>query len=379
LTKSLIKNIGQTLLLVFLGSFFVFFISKKLPYDSVDKLLAQRGIDPSEINRYDAEYEKLYKANNLHKPLFYFTIEPSNHYPQLNSIVNKKERNKILNATVDVNKTKSGFFYPVFYWHGTDNQYHIYIDKLFSGDPGSSIIDGKPILTKIWNALMWSSTILFVSLVCSILLSLSIVYFTTMYNRQKLIKGLLLASSFSQAFPVFIFATLVLIFLTNDQIGVSLFDMPLNVITQEGSFFSTLTSGFSRYIPAVFCLIIFDTLYLIRLLFTNVEEEKKQPYIEVMHSRKISEDSIIRKHIFPNVMIPFTTLIIGSLPAGLAGTLLLEVIFNIPGMGRLIYESINGQDWNIVYTIVIIFIVISIIIFKFNDLLIRFFDKRIPT
>jgi ABC-type dipeptide/oligopeptide/nickel transport system permease component len=45
-------------------------------------------------------------------------------------------------------------------------------------------------------------------------------------------------------------------------------------------------------------------------------------------------------------------------------------------MGRLIYESILAADWNIVYTIVMLFLVIGIIILKINDALIDYFDRR---
>jgi peptide/nickel transport system permease protein len=374
LIKSVVKNIVHVVLLVFLGSYIVFFISKKLPYDTVDKALAYRGIDATEMNYYDTEYARLYKIWNLHKPLFYFSIEPSHHYPQLNSVVDKKVRADIASKQDSVVAKK--FFYPRFYYHGADNQYHHFITDLMKGQPGSSIIDGRPILSKIWNALAWSICIMLVSLLIAIMIAMIIVYCITRYSLDSLKKMMLRFSVFSQAFPVFIFATLVLIFLTNDQLGFALFNMPLNISVDEGNLFSIFVDGFSKYAPAVFCIVLFDVLYLIRLLLINIDVEKIRPYIEVLKTRNVSMDAIIRHHLFPNVMVPFTTLIIGSIPSALAGTLLLEVIFNIPGMGRLIYESINGQDWGIVYTIVILFIVISIVIFKFNDAIIGYFDKR---
>jgi ABC-type dipeptide/oligopeptide/nickel transport system permease component len=214
------------------------------------------------------------------------------------------------------------------------------------------------------------------SLTISIIFSLSLAYLINIFSLHKLRSIIENASIALQAIPLFLIATLIMIYLTNDVVGIKLIEIPLNSVAAEADFFSILSKGVYNYLPAVLCSIIVDTLILSRLLLKNIDEEKNQYYIEVLKTRNISNTDLYQNHIFPNVLIPFGTLILGSIPASLAGTLTLEIIFNISGMGRLIYESILAADWNIVYTIVMLFLVIGIIILKINDALINYFDRR---
>jgi len=66
-----------------------------------------------------------------------------------------------------------------------------------------------------------------------------------------------------------------------------------------------------------------------------------------------------------------------SLPASLAGSVITEVIFNIPGMGRLTFESIISRDWPVVYTILMFGAILTMIGILVSDWLYGIADPRI--
>ncbi|HRO73478.1 MAG TPA: ABC transporter permease subunit, partial [Saprospiraceae bacterium] len=85
------------------------------------------------------------------------------------------------------------------------------------------------------------------------------------------------------------------------------------------------------------------------------------------------------RHIFPNVLLPLITILGGRLAAGISGALIIEVIFNIPGMGRLMYDSIYTADWNVVLGILIVISTITIAVLTITDLMYAWADPRIRT
>lgn len=90
-----------------------------------------------------------------------------------------------------------------------------------------------------------------------------------------------------------------------------------------------------------------------------------------------SNIQVLIKHILPNVWIPLITVIGGKIPAGLSGALLIEVIFNIPGMGRLMYDSIFSTDWNVVFGILVVVSLFTTVFMLLTDILYTWVNPKI--
>jgi len=110
-----------------------------------------------------------------------------------------------------------------------------------------------------------------------------------------------------------------------------------------------------------------------------MEKEISKKYYTTLLSRGLSKKNVILKHIFPNSMLPLTTMIIVSLPASFAGSVVMEVIFNIPGMGRLLYDSILGYDWNVVFAIVLLLGVFTYISYLIGDMVYSYLNPKIQS
>ena len=108
-----------------------------------------------------------------------------------------------------------------------------------------------------------------------------------------------------------------------------------------------------------------------------MEKELGEAYILTAKAKGLSKSRILWRHAFLNASIPLITLITGSIPALVAGTLIIEVVFNIPGMGRLMFDSLVGKDWPVVFTVVHISGIITVISYLLADIAYAVLDPRI--
>jgi len=86
---------------------------------------------------------------------------------------------------------------------------------------------------------------------------------------------------------------------------------------------------------------------------------------------------VVLKHAFRNALIPIVTLFSGFLPAMLGGSVLIEVIFGIPGMGRLSWSSIEQKDFPTLMALVYVQAIIVMLSILLTDLLYVVVDPRI--
>lgn len=388
-----LKSFAGLLFTLWLGSIVIFFISKSVKVDKVEKQLALEGINPETAPNYNQLYEKKYYLLKENLPLFYFEILPSTHCHNKRQFAHYRDRQWIEEAEkkgldcsslvasakpIDtLTLTKKSISYPVIYWNGFHNQYHLYLTSIIKGDWGSSAKDGLPIVSKIASALKWTLSIVLFNLILA--LTISIILSVMMWKK----KGSMLDRIFQTllhalySVPGFWLATLVLIFFTGPQYGMPLFYTPLYI--EDGSEnWLTLTSLFlCKIAPVIFCLTLQDMALLTRLIRSKLELVFQEPFMDALVTKGTSENRLIYAHALPNAMLPLITLLFNSLPASIAGSLIYEVVFNIPGMGRLLNDSIHSGDWAVVYGISLLTLCITILFYALGDLIYRWADPRI--
>jgi peptide/nickel transport system permease protein len=106
-------------------------------------------------------------------------------------------------------------------------------------------------------------------------------------------------------------------------------------------------------------------------------EESARDYITTARAKGATKRKIMFVHMLKNAMIPIITRIMITLPFLVMGSLLLEVYFNIPGMGRALYDSITVNDFPVTQTLVAIFAGIFILSVILTDVLYALVDPRV--
>ena len=274
----------------------------------------------------------------------------------------------------------SWFIFPKILWFGTSNQYHAWISNFFSGSLGRSVQDGRPVWGKISKALGWTLSLVVLGLSFTILISVPLGIWSARNGNSRMVRLLSNFFYFIYAMPLFWFATLMVVFFTTAHYGnwTNIFPgVGINPYAGDESTVSKILANANQLILPVFCIVLNSIAYLSSIVRNSIIAESNQAYKTTALLKGLTEKATFWKHLFPNALLPLVTIIVGAVPASLAGSLIIEVIFNIPGIGRLMFDSIFGNDWYVIFSIVMLVGVVTVISYLIGDLLYSYLNPRI--
>lgn len=133
-----------------------------------------------------------------------------------------------------------------------------------------------------------------------------------------------------------------------------------------------------RYLllPAV-SLGLMHAALLSRMTRSAVLEVLNKDYIKMAKAKGVRAFSLMFRHALRNALIPVITVIAQSFVSLLAGALVTETVFNIPGIGKLVIDSISRRDYEVVQAMVLLIAVINVLIMFLLDILYGIIDPRI--
>lgn len=133
----------------------------------------------------------------------------------------------------------------------------------------------------------------------------------------------------------------------------------------------------SKLILPAIVLGIVDLAYVLRLTRTSVADSLGADFVRTARAKGLPEGEVVRKHVLRNSLIPVVTYLGVNLGALMAGAIITEGIFNIPGVGNLAFRSINKGDNPTVVAIVTLIVLVYVIMSLIVDLLYAVLDPRI--
>jgi len=228
-------------------------------------------------------------------------------------------------------------------------------------------------------ALTWTVCIAIPAIVFTFLVGIFIGYFLAKNEGTKKEKIINQVLYFIYAIPVFWIATMAVMYFTTDDYGswTNIFPSVGIDIYPDASTFQQVLLNAEKLILPILIGSFSSIAYIARILRRSIADEMKEAYITTAYSKGLDRSTVVRKHALPNALLPIITILAGAIPATLGGSVVLEVIFNIPGIGRLLYNSIGLADWDVVFCIVIMTGIVHILCFLLADLLYAYINPKI--
>ncbi|MEM9264759.1 MAG: ABC transporter permease [Cyanobacteria bacterium P01_F01_bin.13] len=124
-------------------------------------------------------------------------------------------------------------------------------------------------------------------------------------------------------------------------------------------------------------LALFQTAILMRFIRTAIAEELPQGYVRTARAKGLSRARILGIHVLRNASIPVITLVALDIPSLFTGSLVLEQVFRIPGMGALLIDAINRSDTPVVMAVSFIYAVLVVVFNLMADVLYGWLDPRV--
>lgn len=157
---------------------------------------------------------------------------------------------------------------------------------------------------------------------------------------------------------------------------ISIFAVALGWFPVFGSGSGGLDTIYHLVLPAI-ALSLGSAAYLTRITRASVDEERGREHVQTAVVRALPRPVIIRRHILRNAMIPITTVLGLTIASLIAGTVVVENVFAIDGLGSLLVKAILQHDFAVVQAVVLVLVFGFVVINAIVDVLYSFIDPRI--
>ena len=127
----------------------------------------------------------------------------------------------------------------------------------------------------------------------------------------------------------------------------------------------------------VACLTYGSLAYLSRQMRAGMLANVGADYVRTARAKGLSERAVVVKHLLPNSVLPLFTVMGQILPVLVGGSILVETVFDLPGIGRYAFEGLEGREYNVVMGTVLLSAVMTLVGFLISDLLTALVDPRI--
>lgn len=152
---------------------------------------------------------------------------------------------------------------------------------------------------------------------------------------------------------------------------------PVEGIPKDASFFEMIRIHIPYLILPTICYTYAQLAFLSRITRVSALEIISMDYIRTAQAKGLSENKVLYKHVFRNALLPIITVFSNIFPAAIGGSVILETIFTIPGMGREIIQAIYNQDYPVIVSVFTITGVLTLLGYLIADILYSIADPRI--
>lgn len=245
-------------------------------------------------------------------------------------------------------------------------QYLIFLKGLFILDFGDSVQYNMSVSKLLANRLSVTLLLTLFSTILTVLISFPLGYLAAIKKDKMgdvLIRGY---SLLSISLPSFWIGLMLMLLL---GVKVQLFS-----VSGWGNTWPQHFKGL--FLPSMTHAIAISGI-IIRNLRNNVIDVKGRDYVYFAKSKGVKPLHVGMKHVLRNALVPTTTLLSLKIASMLGGSVIIESVFTLPGMGALLVDSVSRRDYAVVQGVVFIFSLVVLIINLMTDLLYSLLDPRV--
>ncbi|MEI3850996.1 MULTISPECIES: ABC transporter permease [unclassified Ensifer] len=243
------------------------------------------------------------------------------------------------------------------------SQYADFIKGMFTLDFGRSFLGGTPVSQLIASALPATMLLAFASLIVSIAISIPLGIRAAVARGKWADQTIRILSLIGLSFPNFWLAIMLVL----------LFSIVLKWLPPSGM------DGFASFIMPALTMGIILTATNVRLVRTAMLETLQSQYIMVARAKGLSETKVLYKHALRNCAIPLITYFGLQFGGLLGGIVVVELVFNWPGMGTLAFDAVASRDYPVLQAVITVLSLMIVFVNLLVDIAYGVVDPRIRT
>ncbi|HEY6729285.1 MAG TPA: ABC transporter permease [Polyangiaceae bacterium] len=256
-----------------------------------------------------------------------------------------------------------------------------YWANLLKLDFGVSLVTKQPVLSTLVSKLKYSLSLSVLSLILAYSIAIPLGIYSAVYSGTRSDRTLTVGLFMLYSLPSFFVATVLLYAISEGSDVPSLRWFPTGGWqSADAGQLTTLEAwrdiGWHLVLP-LFCMTYGSLAAISRYMRSGLLEVIRSDYIRTARAKGLSERVVIGKHAVKNGLLPILTLLAGLLPAVLGGSVIIEYIFGIPGLGLWVVDSIYQRDYNVLMGVQLLTTVLVLVGILLTDLSYALVDPRI--
>ena len=308
---------------------------------------------------------------------------------KLSSLISTMKTISATHKLLSSNSQKWKTYIPTIKFYGIDNQYNLWLfgngeerKGIIRGDFGKSYNDKQLIWNKLKNGIGISFLLSIFSIFIAYLISIPIGIFSA-YKKDSLVdKSMSLVLFILYSLPSFFIGTLLLLWFANSD---NLYWFPEggleNAVTVNQDWAWWHWEAIKHRAPYLVLPLITYTYgsfaFLSRIMRIGMIDVISQDYIRTARAKGLSERTVILKHALRNSLLPIITVFAAVFPMAIGGSIIIEVIFSIPGMGNEIFVALKNNDYPMIISFFTLAGLLTMVGYLVSDILYALVDPRI--
>ena len=239
-------------------------------------------------------------------------------------------------------------------------QYVIYMNNLLHGDWGVSLHSGRDIWGEISSRFKVSAKLGGMAALVAIVVGLVLGSIAALTRNRWPDRLIVFFTTLGTAMPSFVLATLLLL-----------------VFCLKLGWFPVWSSTSPNYVLPIIALSVYPMAYITRLTKTSMLDSLNQDYIRTARAKGVPGWKVIFKHTLRNALIPVITYVGPMVAYILTGSMVVENIFTIGGLGSSFVTSITNRDYTMIMATTIFLAILMVVANLLTDIAYKFVDPRI--
>jgi glutathione transport system permease protein len=246
-------------------------------------------------------------------------------------------------------------------------QYAAFLGGAVRGDWGVSLVTGRPVIQEVIAVLPWTVELTFFALLIGALIGIPLGVWAAIRRNRLPDYVIRMASLLGLSFPAFVSGILLLI-----GLAIQLRWFPV-ISGQRGTWTQWLQS---LALPAVNLGLIMAA-YITRVTRSAMLEVLSEDYVRTARAKGVPWRAVVWRHALRNALIPIITIVGLYLGVLIGNSVLTEIVFNRPGLGKLIVGALNQRDYTMLQGMMVIYTLLVVTINLATDLVYGVADPRV--
>ncbi|MDO4905807.1 MAG: ABC transporter permease [Lautropia sp.] len=248
---------------------------------------------------------------------------------------------------------------------------------LMRGELGDSQVYGSPVLDLLQERMALTVPLALLAMVVTIVLALGVGVYAALHHRRWADTALMALAQIAVAMPSFWLAMLLIL----------VFSVWLNWVPAggfdgwqpdlDGSWWQGMLNGLRALLLPALALAGVQTAILARFVRSSMLEVQGEAFVRTARAKGLSSRQILWRHVFRNALIPVMTVAGMQFAELMAGAVVIENVFSLPGLGRLLFQSIANRDLIVVRNCVLLLVAMVVVLNFIVDVFYALIDPRL--